>query len=68
MNANGLRSDEELNLLMETRDWRDCYVHGWSAIGIVCPKCAGGAAPRKCARHRWSHYNKGCPKCEKEGK
>ena len=40
-----------------------CGRHGWAAIGIPCPECAAGDAPRHCTKHGWSSSVGGCPDC-----
>lgn len=42
-----------------------CGRHGWSAVGVPCPKCRAGDAPDRCGRHGWMAYGVPCPDCVK---
>ncbi len=62
-------SQEEYDRMMNP-GWKElggrfftCTRHGWDCMGVPCPKCRDGDAPRNCRVHGWSHAFEGCPQC-----
>jgi hypothetical protein len=67
LEAMGADLDDQKGQAMsdKTQRFNDCPKHGWSALGVPCPKCKAGDAPRRCRKHGWWSSETGCPKCEK---